>query len=43
MEGKSISNDTQMSSITYAYTPTLRATRIMFSDVASSGATGFTI
>ena len=37
-KGKQISNATQLSTITYMYTPTLMATNIEFSDVATSGA-----
>ena len=40
---KCISNAIQLSAITFAYTPTLRSTNIEFSDVATSGATGFII
>ena len=39
MQGKPISNATQLAPTTYVYTPTLRATHIEFSDVATSGAT----
>ena len=43
MKGQSISNTSQLSAITYVYTPTLRATNIDLSDVSSSGATDLTI
>ena len=39
MKAKSISNASQLSAITNAYAPTLRATNIEFTDVANTGAT----
>ena len=39
MNGKLISLASQLSTLTYVYTPTLRATNIEFSDVANTGAT----
>ena len=39
MKGKSISLASQLSALTYVYTPTLRATNIEFWDVANTGAT----
>ena len=39
MRGKSISNATQLSALTYVYTPTIRATNIEFWDVETSGVT----
>ena len=43
MKRKSISNASQLSALTFVYTPTLRATNIDFSDVANSGATDLII
>ena len=38
MKGKSVSLASQLSTLTYVYTPTLRATNIEFWDVANIGA-----
>ena len=43
MKGKSISLASQLSALTYVYTPTLRATNIEFWDVSNSGATDLKI
>ena len=43
MKGKSISLASQLSSLTYVYTPTIRATNIEFWDVANIGATDLKI
>ena len=43
MKGKSISNATQLSALTYVYTPTIRATNIEFWDVGTSGDTDLKI
>ena len=43
MKGKSISLASQLSALTYVYTPTLRATKIEFWDVANTGATDLII
>ena len=43
MKGKSISLASQLSSLTYVYTPTIRATNIEFWDVANIGATDLII
>ena len=43
MKEKSISLASQLSTLTYVYTPTIRATNIEFWDVASTGATDLII
>ena len=43
MKGKSISLASQLSALTYVYTPTLRATNIEFWDVSNTGATDLII
>ena len=43
MQGNAISKATQLSSITYVYTPAWRAMHIEFSDVASGKATDLLI
>ena len=43
MKGKSISGATQLSALTYVYTPTIRATNIEFWDVATTGDTDLII
>ena len=43
MQGKPISLASQLSALTYVYTPTLRATNIEFWDVSNTGATDLII
>ena len=43
MKGKYISLASQLSTLTYVYTPTIRATNIEFWDVANTGATDLII